>query len=418
MKFKLILLIFIAVSIWQPTLAQNPNQPVWKIGTIDDIKHVVFHPNSQVIATGGNNGMVIIYSAKDGSEIKRFDDGFNSDQATIFSPTGKYLAYGGSWGFRIIDFANYEIKQTINHPAYCIDINTQEKIAATGSNDEISFWNIETGELIKRLDKIVEPDIKGNTPSIYSIQFSPDGSHLALIMTNNELRFINLVDFTFDYIYKVGNDLMTFSSIIKYSIDGSMIAFATGLSNIAIQIMNVSTKEIINSIPGYHQGIGDIAFSVDDKYILFSNPDLAKMQIYSLNPFKLAYQYTGSFQTLSLSRDGKYFTAQIGQYLYLYLVPWNITGVGIIEKNQTRIYPIPSEEIIEFDYANNQSSTTKISINNLEGEFIKDIFNGYLEEGFKKFQINTDDLSNGIYFINVEQAGSMESFKFIIENRR
>ena len=100
--------------------------------------------------------------------------------------------------------------------------------------------------------------------------------------------------------------------------------------------------------------------------------------------------------------------------IYLY----NIDGISSIETNNeiqaTITYPNPSstELVLEFNLTNPNHTT--ITINDLNGKQIKEVFNGYMNEGNHKLNIDLRELQNGNYFLRIQSGNSIYTNKISV----
>lgn len=103
---------------------------------------------------------------------------------------------------------------------------------------------------------------------------------------------------------------------------------------------------------------------------------------------------------------------------YFFGAPMSFTTVGISENlasiKNFGIYPNPAKDeiTISLDALNNQS--TDIIINDIVGKKIKQIKTNLIV-GENKFNVNTSELSKGIYLVTIKSGNSSETKKLVIE---
>jgi len=78
------------------------------------------------------------------------------------------------------------------------------------------------------------------------------------------------------------------------------------------------------------------------------------------------------------------------------------------------IYPNPCQDEISFIIKMEKASTVDISIYDLTGRFITQVFNGKLPEGNQPLMLNTETLENGLYFCRVSSEHISTAKSFII----
>lgn len=91
---------------------------------------------------------------------------------------------------------------------------------------------------------------------------------------------------------------------------------------------------------------------------------------------------------------------------------------GVRENNDVslfRVYPNPASDIarVSFDLINNNN--VKIVLTDMLGQQVQVVEQSQLNAGSHQFEINTNDLSNGIYFVNLSVDGKIITQKLIVE---
>jgi WD40 repeat protein/tetratricopeptide (TPR) repeat protein len=120
-------------ALWQ--LCHQPLRFMRQASTLASYA-VAYAPDSSLIALSGTDGTVRLLNAADGREVRTLQGGGGSiAQAVAFSPDGNLLAQ-----------------------------------AAGPTQDEVTLWNVATGELVRVLR---------GTGAVYTLAFSPDGKLLA-----------------------------------------------------------------------------------------------------------------------------------------------------------------------------------------------------------------------------------------------
>ena len=72
-------------------------------------------------------------------------------------------------------------------------------------------------------------------------------------------------------------------------------------------------------------------------------------------------------------------------------------------------YPNPFNPVVNIDVDLVQSGHLKASIYNVAGQEVASIYDGYVNQGYKKLDWIADNYSSGIYFINIEINGALVS---------
>ena len=148
-------------------------------GHSDKVLSVVFSPNGNVLASGGdyNDKTIKLWflSQNESITLKGHSDWFGGVHSVVFSPDGKLLASGSNdktvkiWqvsnGQELMTFSGHSEKVT------SVAISPDGKMLASGSEDKtLKLWELKTGQL-----KLSVPHPK----SVESVAFSPDSKTVA-----------------------------------------------------------------------------------------------------------------------------------------------------------------------------------------------------------------------------------------------
>ncbi len=100
------------------------------------------------------------------------------------------------------------------------------------------------------------------------------------------------------------------------------------------------------------------------------------------------------------------------------LAPLAILGVAENEAvnpmTTTRVYPTPTNGVLNVEVNASQSSDVNISVFNIMGQKVSEQ-NTTVNTGINTTTINTESLSSGIYFVTVKANGFENTMKFVVE---
>jgi len=78
------------------------------------------------------------------------------------------------------------------------------------------------------------------------------------------------------------------------------------------------------------------------------------------------------------------------------------------------LFPVPSKNQTTLSLDLKSKSDVKVELYNLVGKKVSDVFNNELYSGSNEIQINTSDLTNGIYFVKVSVADRNKILKLVV----
>jgi WD40 repeat protein/beta-lactamase regulating signal transducer with metallopeptidase domain len=154
-------------------------------GHRDAVNSVAFSADGSWIATGGGDGVVSLWDAKDGRELHALTTHGPWVFAVVFSPDGRLLASGGyDCAIRLWDVATGELRATLRGHAGGIRGLTfspdGRTLASAAADDRVRLWNVADGSQAHTLKRHAE--------SVRALGFSPDGSRLATVSEDRMLR--------------------------------------------------------------------------------------------------------------------------------------------------------------------------------------------------------------------------------------
>ena len=72
-------------------------------------------------------------------------------------------------------------------------------------------------------------------------------------------------------------------------------------------------------------------------------------------------------------------------------------------------YPNPFNPTVNFDVELNHQTFISVSIYNINGQRISEVYSGYLNAGLNKMSWDAENYASGVYFLNVESKGQLLS---------
>jgi PKD repeat protein len=129
-----------------------------------------------------------------------------------------------------------------------------------------------------------------------------------------------------------------------------------------------------------------------------SSSEWASHQV-SLNNFKGSKNLMIKFEIQSNSGNNVYLDdINIG----------SLTSVASYHPDELgmKLYPNPSADRALLEFTLSKGENTHVWISDLAGRKISTVFNGYAEEGMKRFELNTSSLLQGMYAVHVEAGDS------------
>lgn len=218
------------------------------------IHSVAFSPDSKMLASESNLGVLCLWDAATGKELKTFTQQKSSILQVVFAPDGKTLATGGLSGMiHLWEVATGKELPPLHHGdwhihalAFAQDSNT----LASGSSD-VRMWDLKTREF--RLFPS-----KGRQSFVDCLAFSPDGKLLAA--GGNSLRYWDVL--TAQELPPLESK-QGYITAVAFASDNKTLA--SGSSDCTVQLWDVATRQPLRQLKGHLDPISSLAFSLDGK---------------------------------------------------------------------------------------------------------------------------------------------------------
>ena len=395
---------------------------VWKIDSTHglSIQRMVVSPDGNYFTTiNGLDGKVYTYNTSDGSFISAFQAHKQSGTGIGFSSDGQYLATCSSRDtqIKVWKTSDWSLYKSFDagmdaNPNYVCFSHNDKFIAACANYVGYKIWGFETGKTIKIIDTYIT-DIH-NTPTPTTIEFSPNDSLLALSATQNAGR-----------VYDLFND-----STILYSIEESRFALFSrdGKKFIAdyetkegngVCIYDIKSKDLLYKSQ-LSLGIIDADISYDNKYLAYctgNSTDSINLQFFDLNQNKITLNTPFPYSYIKFIPNTHYLL--LGAYKTIIKLDIDkITDVNNqIDNEHTEnihVFPNPGSSIVTIKYQISKPQIIKMIIEDLNGNIVTTLFEGYSDFGSHDLICDTNPLSSGSYFVKLILNNSFEVQKFLI----
>ncbi|MFC9534923.1 protein kinase [Streptomyces sp. NPDC056975] len=235
---------------------------------------VAFSPDGKLLATASSDNRAGLWDVVTGKLTVNLTGHTDMVYSVTFSPDGKGLATGSADRTVMLwDVATARTTATFAHPdgVTSVVFSPAGKLLATASNDgSTRLWHLATGK-----STTVDTSHTGRTDGIGSVVFSPDGKTLAT--ANGVDSTVRLWDVangkaSTTFAHPAGVDSLAFSP------DGRLLA--TSCVNGSIRLWSLATRKTAAVIPSKTDGTAAVAISPDGK--LLATGTLAAAGLWSL----------------------------------------------------------------------------------------------------------------------------------------
>ena len=229
----------------------------WSIDTGHGIRAVAFAPDSRRLATGGEDGSVVLWEVGKGVEKVLSHDPKSAVLCVAFSPDGTTLATGHS-NFTCVlwDVTTGKERATLTGhtgQVMSLDFSPDGAILATGdAESNIRLWDVASGR--------IKATLHGHRGPVCSVRFAPDGRTLASECGYGTVKLWDVSDGKCRESF--GSDELggrVFAGCLAFSPDGLMVAYAGKSGSLMLRDVATGRERAPSRTEG--QKVQQVAFS-------------------------------------------------------------------------------------------------------------------------------------------------------------
>lgn len=163
----------------------GPAEPRRLKGHRQTVSALAFTADERRLASGGRDGMVVLWDPATGREIRRWETGARVVNGLAFTTDGGRLAVATDRAVRVYDAGTGEALHELPG-AYRMALSGDGRTLVSGDTDgEIRIWDVPTGKERARI-------ATGGRAAVQSIALSPDARHAAFSTGTHALYLIDV----------------------------------------------------------------------------------------------------------------------------------------------------------------------------------------------------------------------------------
>lgn len=261
------------------------------------LRTVALHPEEEILASGGDDGIIRLWDFHTGHFICPLTGHTNWIRKVIFSPDGRYLASSSEDGtVRIWDIRTYELCQVLTEHTsrvWEISFSPDSQTLVSGSDDQqIKLWNLKTGVCLTTL--------QGYTCKLRSVAFSADGQSLASGGDDHMIRI-------WDVNSGICTNQLEGHQGRVWSVSFNAQQLVSGSDDQTVKYWDMATSQCIQTIRKHTSWVRTVTTSPDHKLIASGGDDkiirVFNLETHESNEFEL--EHTDWILSLVFSPDGQ-----------------------------------------------------------------------------------------------------------------
>lgn len=280
------------------------------------VNTVAFSPDGKLLASGGVDGSVELWSVEAGSRTAAFEGHKSYVNSVAFSPDGKYLVSASAdKTIKIWDLADGSCVKTLaGHKDYvwaAAFFPDGERIASGGDDRTVRLWRVKDGKNYKIL--------RGHTGYIHSLSISSDGRFVASGGTDALVKIWDAGS------GKCAGTLAGHKEIVNsvsFAPGGDYLA--SGSEDGTIKIWRLSDNQAAASFYSKQQSVLSLGYSPDGN-TLFSGGGDNTVTVWNTadwNPVVILKGHSSAVKAVAVSPDGKHLASgSFDSRIKLWLTP-------------------------------------------------------------------------------------------------
>lgn len=235
-----------------------------------DVDSIDFSNNNYLAYVSGTN--IFIRNTTDWTLVNTLTNATSSLYSVVFSPNGDYIAYGGNDNNVYIHNTNdWTLIETIAG-------NRINSIAFSPDSDYIAYGTADNSVFVHNTNNwSLEQTLTDSTDWIYSVDFSPNGDYIAYGSGDSNIYIHNTNDWTLE---QTLSDTTSMINKIDFSSDNDYLAYVSGNN---VYIYNTDDWTLKDTLTEATSLIYALAFSPNNNYLGSGTSDSDNAHIYSID---------------------------------------------------------------------------------------------------------------------------------------
>ncbi|HLK59109.1 MAG TPA: TIR domain-containing protein [Chthonomonadaceae bacterium] len=267
------------------------------------VRTLAYSPNGELLATGGEDGLIILYRVRDGRLLRVLEGHEGYILSVSLSGDGRLLASGSDdQTIRLWDVRSGKLLHILQgHTSYVssVSLSGDGRLLASGSSDKtVRLWEVESGKSLHIL--------RGHESSVTMLSLSRDGRLLASGSGDSAVRLWEVESGKPLHIL-LGHE----NSVTSLSLSGDGRLLASGSNDYTVRLWEVESGKFLCTLQGHTSSVSSVSLSGDGRLLASGDFDktIRLWEVENGKPLHILRGHDSSVTSLSLSGDGKVLTS-------------------------------------------------------------------------------------------------------------